>query len=1513
MLFYYIVKLFIYINTYILKTMNNSNLNRYDFIEGQEFIPKTYGVIISPDDKIISVTGDGSLLGVVKLDVEKNIISLIGKDGTKFSSAELPLVDVISDAYYDEEQMALIIKVVLSDGNDKEIVVPFNDLLEDYAKKADVEKNTEAIIDINEDIIELSKNLANEIDNRQTADSEINEKLDKKVEWTDVSTEENPNRKSIVLNNHDTILGKDTKGGTVNIAMVSKWDKVDLGSTSLEINLNGSAEHPTYNDSEELAFVKDIDNLKINVDNTIQELKDKDSDLQRQINLISGTEGELTKELDALKAKDVILENKDIELEQSIEEEKSVRSEKDTELQGNIEAEASERIKQDGILKTEIDNEILARSEKDTELQGNIEAEASERIKQIEEINEKLDKKVEWTNVSTEENPNRKSIVLENHDTILGKDTNGEAANIAMVSKWNKVDLGSAKLEINLNGSAEHPTYNDSEELAFVSDITSSSETISKEIEDLKNKDIELEEKITDEITDRENTDKLIQEELTNLKDKAVQWTDIHTEDLPNRKSIVLENHDTILGKDTKGGTVNIAMVSKWDKVDLGSSTLEINLNGKEERPTYNDNKTIALIDDINNATQSIKLIQKNELEYTLMVGENEAGSIVIPKDQFLKSVNYETETQELVFIFETVEGENTIKIDMSELVDTYKAGLGLNLQDNTFNVIIDNTSETNKYLQISEQGLKIVGIDEKFAQYTPSDNLNENFATKVELSQEISRAKGEEAKLLGTEADSEEIISLYGVKKYASINQGEITNINIKIDTIDSKFDGYVTKAEAVQQHDEVLSNSKLYTDNKISEEKPSIITESVNQSKTYTDSKITPLNETITSNTDRITNVEDRCDHFDDLFGMILDEHGEPVELKFYTKSEIDSKVETLNNKDNELSEKLDKKVEWTDIHTEENPNRKSIVLENHDTILGKDTKGEASSLLMINKWDVVDLGTTKLPINLNTPSGVRPTVQEAGQTGEEANKIAYLSDLKNGIYSLGEVESFNNLDEKAAQKGICDNQDNVILTFKITTVPYGKESGFILNIRNGNKISQALYWKQALEPQMYRELTIDENGDIANVEFTANSNRTLYKDSLPNQNIFTLTTEAENETIKAALTDVLHGGNPITKEQLDDCLKYGYYLLESSMRVPVYVGWNGSSYTLTMFGLPNPKGELIAATVAFSINEDNTVYTITRNGSRSTILTSSNVEKNSSFINLQSTDNLLASKIAVLEEKLEKLSKTAIENISLNGESETTFNDISKDYIISGSETKSTDIIGKTVKLDNLTISNNARTNIKASDVELKGVQLSGDFPKDNGNAVIKVNDAEYVVIKDMVFDSSNVYNGIEIGLSSETLPKSILFENCKFLGKFSNNAILIFGTQDNAVINIDNCYFEDLSNPIRLSNNTNVKCTLNITNCKVDKWDVNSPWQGLLIMQDYTSGDAEQANINNLFAPEKITINVINCIGPNNKKITMPTDISTICGTGDDKQVFYIWDNYRNLVSYDETKYPKINIP
>ena len=711
----------------------------YGYVESVAFEAKTYEVSISENDKIISVTENGSLLATVKLGLDNQTLSLIGKDGKEFSSVVLPSASVVESARYDEEKQALILTIKLSDGTTKEIEISFKDMLDDYAKKEDVEKNTQAIKD--------------EATTRAEADAKFTEK-------------------------------------------------------------------------------------DIEIENTISTLDDR------------------------LTAKDA-------------------------------------------------------------------------------EIDEALTKKVDLT------------------------------------------------------------------ELEYEGGI---------------------------------------------------------------RKAIVLGNHDTILGETTSAGTVNIAMVSKWDKVDLGSTTVEINLNGSAERPTYNDSKQIALMDDIQ---------------------------------------GFATEEQ-----------------------------LESKLDTETYN----------------------------------SDKAT--FALKSELTDLATKEE------LDAKADASAIADM-------------------------------LTKTEASSEY----------------QPKGDYLTE---------------------------------------------------IPEEYVTNSE--------------LEESIKNKVEWSEFELN-GDKRKSIVLGNYDTILGTTTSGGTVNVAMVSKWDVVDLGTTSLPINLNTPKGVRPTVQEAGQSGEEANEIAYLSEI----------------------------------------------------------------------------------------------------------------------------------------------------------------------------------------------------------------------------IGLNATDNLLTSKIAVLEEKLEKLSKTAVENVELNGESEATFSDESKDYIISGEETKSTAITGKTVKLDNLSISNNARTTINASDVELKNVIVSGNFPKDDGgNSVVKVNDSEYVSVKDVTFNSEDIYNGIEIGLNSKSLPKSVLFENCQFLGKFTNNAILVFGTQDNAVVNVNNCYFKDLSNAIRLSNNANKSCTLNITNCKFDKWDDITPWQGMIIMEDYTSKSNEEAISNNLFGDNKITINIINCIGPNGKKITAPSDLSTICGTGDEKQIIYVYYDEGGLVAYDKSKYPIINI-
>ena len=95
----------------------------------------------------------------------------------------------------------------------------------------------------------------------------------------------------------------------------------------------------------------------------------------------------------------------------------------------------------------------------------------------------------------------------------------------------------------------------------------------------------------------------------------------------------------------------------------------------------------------------------------------------------------------------------------------------------------------------------------------------------------------------------------------------------------------------------------------------------------------------------------------------------------------------------------ERIDgEKVKWDKFPTLELPNRKGIVLENGDLILGKDLNGDTLPLVQLNRWGIIEAGSPKAPYNINTPQGERPTIQEAGQTGEQAYHMAYQEDLAN-----------------------------------------------------------------------------------------------------------------------------------------------------------------------------------------------------------------------------------------------------------------------------------------------------------------------------------------------------------------------------------------------------------------------------------------------------------------------------------------------------------------------------------
>ena len=137
------------------------------------------------------------------------------------------------------------------------------------------------------DIAELKSGLADEVTARENADQLLEDSVDALstglretkqrvktledtdfVEYTDISTAENPDRKAIVLNNHDGIFGKDTDGNTRLLAMMSKYNVADFGAKDTHTNLN-TKQIVTINDTQAVITDKNLEQMLLPGENIV--------------------------------------------------------------------------------------------------------------------------------------------------------------------------------------------------------------------------------------------------------------------------------------------------------------------------------------------------------------------------------------------------------------------------------------------------------------------------------------------------------------------------------------------------------------------------------------------------------------------------------------------------------------------------------------------------------------------------------------------------------------------------------------------------------------------------------------------------------------------------------------------------------------------------------------------------------------------------------------------------------------------------------------------------------------------------------------------------------------------------------------------------------------------------------------------------------------------------------------------------------------------------------------------
>lgn len=114
----------------------------------------------------------------------------------------------------------------------------------------------------------------------------------------------------------------------------------------------------------------------------------------------------------------------------------------------------------------------------------------------------------------------------------------------------------------------------------------------------------------------------------------------------------------------------------------------------------YGDATTEAL-----NGKKAIKLLGKDGV----VISEIDASAFI--KDGMIQSVAFDTKTKHVTITFNTAAGKEPIDVDLSTLVDTYKAGTGLSLaNDGTFSVnttTIATVEKANELANAAEQAAK--------------------------------------------------------------------------------------------------------------------------------------------------------------------------------------------------------------------------------------------------------------------------------------------------------------------------------------------------------------------------------------------------------------------------------------------------------------------------------------------------------------------------------------------------------------------------------------------------------------------------------------------------------------------------------------------------------------------------------------------------------------------------------------------------------------------------------------
>ena len=330
-------------------------------------------------------------------------------------------------------------------------------------------------------------------------------------------------------------------------------------------------------------------------------------------------------------------------------------------------------------------------------------------------------------------------------------------------------------------------------------------------------------------------------------KDKTVKMTD----GTDGGFDVAVNIDGTTIIKNASSGVLSVASGAltqykgsnavKVSEVDPeNNKTVSLSINSNDKVLTQSNDGLFADIKLSWDKKQGLKLIGKNSIVITTIPASD------FIKDGMLDKATYDEETHKITLTFNTDAGKQLIELNLSDLVDTYEAGNGLELTGKVFSVKKSAEADSEGFLKVGTDGIKVSGVqdaintaaakasnkiaekstgrvtvtakveDDGHTTYTIGEN---DIAQATVLTDEIDRAKAAELKTnqgVGLNDDGSHKTTTGNYTAAATTIAGEISALDAQVHTNATNITAY---KDAIDNY--TIGGAKISTNPELTGEK--------------------------------------------------------------------------------------------------------------------------------------------------------------------------------------------------------------------------------------------------------------------------------------------------------------------------------------------------------------------------------------------------------------------------------------------------------------------------------------------------------------------------------------------------------------------------------------------------------------------------------------------------------------------------------------------------------------------